>query len=244
MHHLFVSKSDLSSSQCNLSADDFHYLSRVLRIKKGEVMSLCVSGECVKTVEVTALSNEVLKFKKLSVRNVKDDNLHMVTLFQCLPKGDKMSDIINHCTQLSCTTIVPVISSRSMVKLDQKKKESKSQRWNQVARQACMQSKQDILTNVQHPIHISEIDLSKYSLDTLLVPWEEEMSTSLKRVLQQNQNSKHFGIVVGPEGGLSRDEVQSLVQKGGQVVHLGRTILRSEIAAAVCISQCNYHFSV
>ena len=164
MFRLFVSNDSIESENCVLSDEDFHYLSRVLRLKKGEVIDIVVDETELLNVEVQDFKKTSLYFKLISRVVLTKSSLDII-LFQCLPKGDKFSDIINQSTQLSCSEIVPLTSSRSMVKLDAKKVESKHLRWSQIAKQASQQSQQNRITLVHEPLSIMSLDVSLYALD-------------------------------------------------------------------------------
>jgi 16S rRNA (uracil1498-N3)-methyltransferase len=243
MFRLFIKKISLENNVCRLTNDEFHYLSRVCRLSNGEKLILIVDEkECLK-IQVDRLKNNQIDFTLLSKESIVTSPIEII-LFQCLPKGDKFSEIINNCTQLGCNKIIPVISSRSIVKLDAKKMISKLERWKQIAKQASQQSGQNKIVKIEQPIILKDIKLSSLNIDHFFVPWEEEKDVSLKYALSTiNMSSPiRIGLFIGPEGGLSNEEVSLLKEWGGKPITLGSSIFRTEIASTVCISQINFHF--
>lgn len=245
MFRLFISQSAIDDTSCILSDDDFHYMSRVLRLKKGEEIDIIIDEVLRYRVVVQLFEKNKLYFELRSKHECIKSTLELF-LFQCLPKGDKFSDIINQATQLSCSHIIPLFSSRSMIKLDDKKIESKMSRWNQIAKQASQQSQQHNVTIIHPPSQLMSLQWEDYQLDRLFVFWEDEKNVSLKSELsmfqQEDGSVKKIGVLIGPEGGLAPSEVSFLKNQGGSVVSLGPSIYRTEIASLVCMSQIIYHF--
>lgn len=235
----------MSDTEYKVSAQDFHYLSRVRRLKKGESLDLIVDGAFERSVEIVSLENERLVVKVLSEQPVETPVTADITLIQGLPKQDKFSEILNGCTQIGVSRFYPVEMSRSIVTYSDKQKQKKLERWCDVVRSASLQSFQ-IRQPYVEPVKkwssfIQEFKCEDY--DFLLVAWEDESGKTLKSALSSvDTNNPKIALVIGPEGGLSSDEVEQLQRKGFVSVTLGGTILRTEVAGLVGCSQIMYHF--
>ena len=163
-----------------------------------------------------------------------------VCLVQGLAKGDKMDDIIRHATEVGIDEFVPLSSSRCVMKLDAKKAKSKLARWQAIAHSAAMQSGRMVEPRVHEPHTVKQAVQLLREFDCVLVCWEECPSTkTIAAALEQafgnaSVDKPRIAVVVGPEGGLSADEVEALTaSENAWPVTLGPSILRTETAGIV-----------
>ena len=159
-----------------------------------------------------------------------------ITIFQGLPKADKMELIIQKATELGVKNIVPVNTKRTIVKLKDKDKQNKVSRWQKIAEVAAKQSGRDIIPKIENIIDISNLEFNEY--DKILVLYENEERVSIKDEIEKIKNSNkenlEIGIIIGPEGGLDDTEIEKLKLKSNvSVVTLGKRILRTETVALV-----------
>lgn len=246
MRWFVLSSNSIAKNEYKLSNEDFHYLSRVRRLQPGERISLIVDEKVERDVEVKALEDGVLSILPLSERLVQPVVPAEITLIQGLPKQDKMSDILNGCTQIGVSNFMPVEMQRCIVSYSDKQKSKKLERWCEIVRSASLQSFQVKEPNVNTVFSwkrfLSDFDTNEF--DLLLVAWEDEDGCSLKETLEKVRNRfPKIALVIGPEGGLTKDEVNDLQRIGFVSVSLGGTILRTETAGLVGCSQIFYHFS-
>jgi 16S rRNA (uracil1498-N3)-methyltransferase len=159
-----------------------------------------------------------------------------IYLFQGLPKSDKMELIIQKAVELGVHAIIPTEMSRCVVKLDDKKKKSKIQRWQTIAESAAKQSKRSAVPTVYETISYKEaLEMAK-DLDVLMVPYEcENGMEETKKVLSQIKEGSSVGIIIGPEGGFEESEVEKATTIGGESISLGKRILRTETAAITAV---------
>ncbi len=236
MHRLFCLESDIQQNTLQLSQDDSHYLKNVVRLSPKDSLELVTETRLL-TVTDLLLSKKHLEFIiKNEAKLPKEEPFH-ITLAQCLPKQDKFSDILRCCTELGVSAFIPVSSDRSIPKIE--KQQEKIQRWTSVLNSAASQSKQFKCPKMLPFATLKELDTAPY--DCILIFWEVEKKP-LKHVLNtiQSHSVKRILVVIGPEGGLSTEEVDYLVKKGGLSVSLGKTILRVEHAGLAAISQIKY----
>lgn len=235
---LFVTQSQINDNIVTLTDDEFHYISRVKRLKKNEIFHLVVDEQQIVKVRCQTVFSNTIRFKIISSEDIETSNLN-ITLVQALSKKDKMSDIIDFVTQVGVSFFLPISMTRSVVDWDQKKNDKNELRWKQKALYASMQSTRSHIPYI-HPVitfdnFVSNWDFSNY--DYCFVPWEEEKKSTLKSVLNTSSSIKSICIVIGPEGGMTSIEIDELTSKGFQSVTLGKSILRVEIAGLSTISQ-------
>ena len=165
-----------------------------------------------------------------------------VTLYQGLPKAEKMELIVQKAVELGADAVVPVAMSRSVVKLDAKDALRKQERWQKIAREASKQSGRCCEMTVSAPISWKQLlaELPHYEL--CLVPWEDARTISLTSIHQQHRSVKEIALVIGPEGGMGAEEVNAMQDLGCIPVTLGPRILRTETAgmAAMAALFCLY----
>jgi 16S rRNA (uracil1498-N3)-methyltransferase len=227
-----------SESILELSKDDYHYLSRVRRLKEGDPLSIVFDEVDCWSVKVDSFSKEGLHFTCLKKEAVDFRSSYRFHLAQGLPKQDKFSDIIDMCTQINVESFFPVITDRSVVEYTEKQKQSKVERWSRVAHSASLQSQRLKESLVTHVLSLEEFlsqDFSKYCLK--LVAWEEEIVTGLRECIKDIPEQGDVLLFIGPEGGISAEEVSKLEKKGFKTITLGHTILRTEMAGFFTFSQ-------
>ena len=175
---------------------------------------------------------------------VEDTELPVeVTLYQGLPKGDKMEFIIQKCVELGVSRIVPVEMARSVVKLDKKKEEAKRKRWQGISESAAKQSKRMIVPEIGPVLSYKEAVAEAASMDLFLLPYEDSESLSgaggmelTRSLIGGLKPGKKCAVLIGPEGGFSDGEVEAARNAGARTVTLGKRILRTETAGLFVLS--------
>ena len=160
-----------------------------------------------------------------------------ITLFQGFPKGDKMELIIQKTVELGVTRIVPVMTKRTVVKLDDKKAKKKTERYNMIAESAAKQSGRGMIPEVTMPVSFAEAVSMAEKLDMNIIPYEEAEGVEYSRnIIKSIKGKKSLGIFIGPEGGFAREEVEKALDAGASAITLGHRILRTETAGMAVIS--------
>ena len=235
----FVDKENINSTSAVITGDDARHLSRVLRVKPGEELVLCDSMGCDYLCIVENVSDSAVELSvKNSYPSVSEPSVR-ISLYMALPKGDKMDYIIQKSVELGVYDIFPFSSERCIVKLTDKDKQKKCERWNRIALEAAKQSGRGMIPNVHSPLSFNEMLKSSSQTDLPIFFYEKERSVSLKSVL----GSKSFStvsIIVGPEGGFSDEEAEKIISSGIPSVSLGERILRCETAPGCAISAIMY----
>ena len=250
MQKFFVKNEQIKDDTVEILGEDTKHIVSVLRLKKGNKIIICNKGLKVSyEAEIVNISNDKVECKILSKINETTESNVNVTIFQGLPKADKMEYIIQKATELGVKEIYPVAMQRSIVKIASKDKAKKINRWQKIAESASKQSGRDIIPTVQNIIRINELVSLIKNYDIFLVAYEKEKSKDLKSVLKKVDIKKDgknlkIGVLIGPEGGISEEEIEILSRENIEIVTLGNRILRTETASLVILSNIMYEYEM
>ena len=249
MSKFFVKTEQINNNDIVIIGDDVNHIINVLRMKKTDEIQICNqdTGDNYNAEIVNYSKNEV-ECKIISkINETTESNVH-ITLFQGIPKFEKMELIIQKNTEVGIKSIVPVIMERTVVKLDEKIASKKLERWQKIAEIAAKQSMRDIIPQIGNITKLKDIDTTEF--DAVLVAYENEEHNMLKTELQKlerkiksNNSSEqqyNIAIVIGPEGGISEKELVMLAEKNAKFVSLGKRILRTETVALNILSIIRY----
>ncbi len=238
MYNFFVDTSQRQGDGYFISGTDFNHIKNVLRMNAGDTFLVSENG-ISNLCRIESFSTDVVTVKILE-ENYNDTNLPIkIYLFQGLPKGDKMELIIQKTVELGVEKIIPVEMSRCIVKLDDKKKKSKTARWQAIAESAAKQSKRNTIPEISDVLTYKQALEKAKELDLLLVPYESKNGMAdTKSALAQIKSGMTVGILIGAEGGFEENEVDSAFKIGGKVISLGKRILRTETAAITSVAMC------
>lgn len=161
---------------------------------------------------------------------------HTLTLIQGISATDRMDTTIRQVTELGVSTIIPLSSQRSIIRLDDQRKHARTERWQRISISAAEQSGQLTVPDIHEPIGLEQTLALLSGYDVLICCWEETGGLSIRDALKQSLTdgaSPKVALFIGPEGGFSVSEVDCMRQHGAIVATLGNTILRTETAAVV-----------
>lgn len=160
-----------------------------------------------------------------------------ITLFQGLPKADKMELIIQKAVELGACAIVPVITKRTIVRWDEKKQDKKLARWQGIAESAAKQSGRGIIPKVTAPVSFSAALAQAGFMEAAVIPYEKaEGMEAAREKVRSMRGKKSIGVFIGPEGGFDTDEIEAAIKAGVCPITLGRRILRTETAGLTALS--------
>ncbi len=243
MHRFFISPADLRGEWAQLDASQSHHIDKVLRLKAGDQVRV-FDGEGREFIAVLGPSHgECVEVKILyQAENYGETRLRL-SLIQALPKGEKMDFIIQKAVEIGVADIYPVLSERSVVRLDGERAVKKVGRWQTVAREACKQCRRSCIPLI-HPIQNLSGVLQQIDFHTIIMLYEGNSSFSLKQVLKRETTAQptQMAIIIGPEGGFAPHEVEKARQTGAVTVGLGPRILRTETAGLVAASIIFYEY--
>ena len=232
MHRFFVEANQIHENIIEILGTDVKHIRDVLRVKLKEKIEIASNGMTyiceVEEMEKNKIIANILESKK----GENESEIH-ITLYQGLAKGSKMEVIIQKCTEIGVKEFYPVATHRSVVKInDIKKEQSKVERWNLIADEAAKQSKRDIKPQVKNILSFSEMIDQLKDEENIIVAYEDEKANTIKAQLQNVKGNK-INLIIGPEGGFEVDEIEKLKSIGANIATLGPRILRTETAGLV-----------
>ncbi len=237
MYHFFVEPEQVQGEEIVITGPDVNHIRNVLRMKPGEEMSVSDGRGKTYTCQVDSLEPEQVRVKIQDAQEQSTELTASVTLFQGLPKGDKMELVIQKCVELGVKRIVPMNTRRTIVRLDARKEAARVSRWNGIAQGAAKQSGRDLLPEVTGVMSLKEALSEAAEMDVCLIPYELARDMGKTReILGSVRPGQTVGIFIGPEGGFDEAEVEQAVAAGAVPVTLGRRILRTETAGMVALS--------
>lgn len=244
MSKFFVKNENREEEKIKIVGTDVNHIKNVLRLKMGDEIQVCNQETRENFVcEIVEIHKEFVQTKIVEkVETVSEGNVEL-HIFQGLPKSDKMELIIQKGTELGVSKIIPVAFQRSIVKLSGKDEAKKLQRWQKIAEVAAKQSGRDLVPEIKEVIDVKKICHLVQEYDIILLAYEEEKENMLKNELLTMKETKEnfkIAVVIGPEGGIEKEEVLLLKNAGAKVVSLGRRILRTETVALVVASIVMY----
>lgn len=239
MYQFFIERDQITPDGIVIwDEKDVNHIKNVLRMTAGEQISLlCQETEKEYICHIASLSKDGIIAEIEDINGESRELPCEITLFQGLPKGDKMELIIQKAVELGASRVVPVAMKRSVMKLDEKKAAKKVARWNEIAVSAAKQSKRTRIPEVTDVMSYKKAMEEASGMDLLLLPYEDARGISHARnVLASAVGKERIGIIIGPEGGFSPDEVTLGEQCGAEIITLGKRILRTETAGMTTLS--------
>lgn len=238
MFNFFATDESRQGERFFIGGSDFNHIKNVLRMREGDEFLVSCGG--VSNLCRLEGFNDGCVSALILEENYQNTDLPIkIVLFQGLPKSDKMELIIQKAVELGVHSIVPTEMARCVVKLDDKKKKSKKERWQAIAESAAKQSKRSEIPEVCDVLPYDEALKKAAELDVLLVPFESKNGMrDTKEALSQIRSGMSVGIIIGAEGGFDDAEIKKAEGAGGKIISLGKRILRTETAAITSVSMC------
>lgn len=240
MHRVCVPPGTLAQSAVTLPPSVAHYVVHVLRLRVGDELGAFdgTGQEC--QLRVTRISPTHVQGERVAVLTTAAPCPKPFILGQALPKGAKMDLIVEKCSELGLTTLVPLYTDRTVVREAPERLAGKMARWQRIAAAAARQCGRRTVLDVQSPMALEDFCVCYDSAPVKLVCWEEEQHYGMRQALARLTDQSPIVILIGPEGGLTVDEVAMARQHGFTTVSLGPRVLRTETAAIVLTSVVRY----
>ena len=245
MQRYFVKNEQITEKTIKILAEDAHHISRVMRMKPGERIICCSEDGQTALCEIQEITDD-LCFVSIVEWIDEDKELPIfVTIAQGLPKGDKLELIIQKGTEMGASCFLPFFASRSVVKWDEKKGRKKVERFEKIAKEAAEQSHRTRVPVIKDPIDFKKLLLDSVNYTYKIVAYEEDAKRGEKRnlssILQKVAPGDSLLAVIGPEGGLTEEEISKLCDNGFITCSLGQRILRTETAPLYILAAVSYH---
>lgn len=238
MHRFYIQNHQIQNGSINLTGEDVNHIKNVLRMKTGEKAVLCNGEGKDYYCSVLEIRNDIVVFSIEEEKATGTELRGKIFLFQGLPKKDKMELIIQKAVELGVYEIIPVMTNRTVVKLEDAKKELKKlERWQAISVSAAKQSGRGIIPRVTEVHGFKKALEYAKALDVKLLPYENERGIPFTReTLDKINPTDNVGVFIGPEGGFEEKEVQEAKLNGFIPITLGKRILRTETAGLTVLS--------
>ena len=225
-----------------LSGEEFKHAINVLRIKEGDEILVCDNSGYEYVCKVIKISKNELSFSVISKDVCSTETKNNVTLVCGYLKGDKTELVVQKAVELGVTAIIPVQMSRSIVKIEEKKKGAKTERWQAIAESAGKQSKRSVIPKVYDVMSFDKALEFASETDLFLLPYENKNGmVDTKNALNKIKKGDKISVLVGPEGGFSDSEIDKALSNGANVISLGKRILRTETASILSVGMLMLH---
>ena len=211
---------------------DARHMAQILRLKKGDtVTALDGRGRQAEAEICSVDKDEVVARIDAWDQSPAEPKLRAV-VYQGICRPERFETAVQKCTELGAHAIVPLLLARSQTK--PRDMDKRLERLNRIVREAAKQSGRAAIPEVRPSAGMEQIAANKH--DLLLCPYEFARAFGIRRVVQAHADARSIGIVVGPEGGLTEEEVARLKAMGGHIVTLGPRMLRTETAAPAVLA--------
>ena len=245
MPKFFVKSNQIKEDKIIITGEDVNHIKNVLRLNVDDDLQICDLDTAINyTCGISKIDNDKIECNIFNQVNSEAESTIHINVFQGIPKSDKMELIIQKCVELGINEITPVEMKRCVVKLEDKAKTKKLERWQKISEVAAKQCGRDRVPKINSIINIKNICNLIDEYDIVLLAYENEQENTLKnellRLKDKTDANLKIAIIIGPEGGLDKEEVELLKENGVKSITLGKRILRTETVAFVLTSIIMY----
>ena len=230
MQKLFVKH--VPEGQLTLEGEQARHIAGSLRMKAGDMLIVTDGSGSDYGCMIEAVTKETVTLKVCYRQASDSEPSCQVTLFQGVPKGSKMEDIVQKCTELGVTRIVPTLTKRCIARPDEKGAQKKNARYQKIALEAAQQSGRGIVPEVAPQCTLKQA-LSQDD-STLKILFYEGGGAPLTELIPPD--AERVSVYIGPEGGFEKDEVALLMANGAVCATLGKRILRTQTAPVAALA--------
>ncbi len=239
MQRYFIKSDQINNPHIDIIGEDCFHIQKVMRMKVGDCVICCdqihsyiarIDNISVDSINLTIIE-ELLNEVELPCS---------ITIAQGLVMRDKMETVIDNITELGANTYIPVRMEFSNAKWNDEKNDKRMTRLNKIAKEASEQSHRTKILNVLEPISFEDLLGLNNQYDLCLFAYEKASAEQSLRKLIKNKKLQNILVLVGPEGGISKEEVSKLMDNNFIPITLGPRILRTEVAPAFIMSALSY----
>ena len=238
MYRFYVSADQLAEKEVFISGGDVNHIKNVLRLEVGDWIVACDGNGTDYVSRIQSICSDEFFASIEKVQPTGTELPVRITLFQGMPKKDKLELIIQKAVELGACEIVPVMTKRTVVKLSEEKKINKRlERWQSIAYAAAKQCDRGIIPMVHKPVSYEEALAMADQLDYNVIPYELQTGMEeARKIVDQACKQRSLGIFIGPEGGFEPEEVERAMTRNIHPMTLGKRILRTETAGMALLS--------
>lgn len=241
MYRFYIRPEQVSCGEVVISGMDVNHIRNVLRMKPGEKIIACDGQGMDYICEIMILDKEKIIAREMSHALTNTELSTRITLFQGIPKKDKMELIVQKAVELGVSEIVPVMMKRCVAKLEEPKKEQKRrERWQGIAEAAAKQSGRGMIPIIKPIVSYYEALQQAKAMNLVIIPYENAQKRVEKEIFQKAAGLGLVGVFIGPEGGFESQEIENAKEIGAKIISLGKRILRTETAGLTTLSILMY----
>lgn len=238
MPRFFIEPEKVKDEVVKITGSDFNHISNSLRLKEGDVITVS-GGNCWDyVVELVEFQESTVTGRIIKRQKNNNEPSVKITLAQAIPKKNNMELIVQKATEIGVYSIIPLETSRTIVKLKGDKRKKRIERWQKIVEEAAKQSQRGIIPEVMDLHTLQELKKIQDDYDLILIPWEKEYKKDIKKIWNNFQETEknNILIIIGPEGGFAVEEIDFVTSIGGIPLTLGPRILRTETAGLVTLT--------
>ena len=241
MARFFISRDAINGGAATVNGPDAFHIARTLRMAVGDEVTLCDGEGTEYRAALTRIRDDECALDILSESASGAESPARITLYMAYPKGDKLETVVQKAVELGAHRIIPFESSRCIKRPAEEKLDKITARLSKIAEEAAKQCGRGVLPTVSRMIKLKELLTDIPSYDLTILCYEGEGARSLKDILEQGaRGASTIAVIIGSEGGFSREEAESIVEAGAECANLGPRILRCETAPDYCLSAISY----
>lgn len=241
MPRFFVRQERITNGNISIIGEDAHHIARSLRMAAGEEITVCDMQGNEYTCKISSFDEDrEVSAEILSQKKSENEPKIFITLFQALPKGDKLDTIIQKAVECGASKIVPFQSERCVVKIKNEAEDKKKERRQRISAEAAKQCGRSVIPEVSSSVSFKEALLQAQSSDLILFCYEGDgtlpLGEILKKEFEKSDAPKSVSIFIGSEGGFSIKEAETAKDSGAIMIGLGKRILRTETASGFILA--------
>jgi 16S rRNA (uracil1498-N3)-methyltransferase len=235
-----IARERLTGDRVVFDRDETRHMTRVLRLEPGDLVVAGDGHGRDYTIRLETLGDAATG-TVLGVAASGVESALAITLVQGIPKGDKMEAVVRACTELGVVRVAPALTTRTIVRLEPSRWRERARRWQRVAKEAAKQCGRATIPEVEPPRPLLDWLQPPAAAELALCVWEGR-ARPLGELVKLPVRPQQARVVVGPEGGLTREEVEQCQARGFVIASLGPRILRTETAGPAVVAVLQFCF--
>lgn len=237
-----ITKAQSTGSEISLDAKESHHALGVMRLERGDAVELFDGEGRVWSAVVLDTRQGTVMVQRGPERVQADPSATEVTLAPCLIKADAMDLMIEKVSELGVARIAPIVSERTIVRLDEGRRASKLDRWKRIAESSAKQCGRARLPDILPVATFQDFIASASGYDIILIPTLAADGESLGGALRAAPKARKVLALIGPEGDFTPAEIELAQKRGAVPVGLGPLVMRSETASLYVLSCLNFFY--
>ncbi len=241
MQKFLIPHKNINENNATITGQDAKHIAKVLRMRlKDKIIFTDGKGKDFTSI-ITRISSEEVELAIKKTINSKFESPIQITIFQGMLKDSKMDTLVRHLTELGIYAWTPLFCERAIPRPDKKRIDSRIKRWEKIAIEALKQCNRSILPKINNPVTFDDIIENSSLFDLKITFWENAI-LRISELYQKKEGIKKIAILIGPEGGFSKEEITLAEKTGFKTCWLGPRILRAETASITACSLIQHYF--